>query len=48
VHARIKGGLYGCEESVRHKILWENAQKLYKVIGPSAADEARLAAAVEA
>jgi hypothetical protein len=44
---RIKGGLYDCEESVRHKILWENAQKLYKVIGPSAADEARLAAAVE-
>src|SRR5437763_15628651 len=40
VHARIKGGLSDCEESVRHKILWENAQKLYKVTGPSAADEA--------
>jgi predicted TIM-barrel fold metal-dependent hydrolase len=39
VHARIKSGLSDCEESVRHKILWENAQKLYKVTGPSAADE---------
>jgi uncharacterized protein len=36
VHARIKSGLSDCEESVRHKILWENAQKLYKVTGPSA------------
>jgi uncharacterized protein len=41
VHARIKGGLSDCEESVRRKILWENGQKLYKVTGPSAADEAR-------
>ena len=48
VHARIKGGLSDCEESVRHKILWENAQKLYKVTGPSAADEAQRAAAVGA
>jgi predicted TIM-barrel fold metal-dependent hydrolase len=39
VHARIKSGLSDCEESVRHKILWENAQKLYKVTGPSPADE---------
>ena len=41
VHARIKGGLSDCDESVRHKILWDNAQKLYKVTGPSAADEAK-------
>ncbi len=46
VHARIKGGLSDCEESVRRKILWGNAQKLYKVTGPSAADEAKRAAAV--
>ncbi len=39
VHARIKGGLSDCEESVRHKILWENAQRLYKAMGPSAVDE---------
>jgi predicted TIM-barrel fold metal-dependent hydrolase len=44
VHARIKGGLSDCEESVRRKILWENGQKLYKVTGPTAADEARLQA----
>jgi predicted TIM-barrel fold metal-dependent hydrolase len=48
VHARIKGGLSDCEESVRRKILWENSQKLYKVTGPSAADEAKRAAAVSA
>jgi len=41
VHARIKGGLSDCEEPVRHKILWENAQKLYKVTGPTAADLAK-------
>jgi len=41
VHARITGGLSDCDESVRHKILWDNAQKLYKVTGPSAADEAK-------
>jgi uncharacterized protein len=41
VHARIKGGLSDCEESVRHKILWENSRKLYKVTVPSAADEAK-------
>jgi predicted TIM-barrel fold metal-dependent hydrolase len=44
VHARIKGGLSDCEESVRRKILWDNAQKLYKVTDPSAADEAKRAA----
>ena len=42
VHARIKGGLSDCDETTRHKILWENGQKLYKVIGPTAADEAKL------
>lgn len=44
VHARIKSGLADCEESVRHKILWDNAQKLYKVTAPSAADETKLIA----
>ena len=48
VHARIKGGLSDCEESVRRKILWENAQKLYKVTGPSGADEAKIAPAAGA
>src|SRR6266481_1522451 len=38
VHARIKSGLSGCEESVRHKILWDNGRKLYKVETPTAAD----------
>jgi predicted TIM-barrel fold metal-dependent hydrolase len=45
VHERITGGLSDCEESVRRKILWENAQKLYKVEGPTAADEAKRTAA---
>ena len=45
VHARIKGGLSDCEESVRRKILWANSQKLYKVTPPSAADEAKRVAA---
>lgn len=44
VHDRIKGGLSDCEESVRRKILWDNGQKLYKVTGPTAQDEARRAA----
>ncbi len=48
VHARITGGLSDCEESVRRKILWENGQKLYKVTGPSAADEAKRAASAGA
>ena len=48
VHKRIKGGLSDCEEPVRRKILWENAQKLYKVTGPSAADEAKHATAIGA
>jgi hypothetical protein len=41
VHDRITGGLSDCEESVQRKILWENAQKLYKVEGPTAQDTAR-------
>jgi len=48
VHERIKGGLSDCEAGVQHKILWSNAQKLYKVSGPTAADEAKLAAATAA
>src|SRR3984893_16691515 len=43
VHARIKGGLSDCAEPVRRKILWENSQKLYRVTGPSVADEAKAA-----
>jgi len=42
VHKRIKGGLSDCEASVQRKILWDNAEKLYKVEGPTAADEAKL------
>jgi uncharacterized protein len=48
VAARIKGGLSDCEPGVEHKILWSNAQKLYKVTVPTAADEAKLAAATAA
>jgi predicted TIM-barrel fold metal-dependent hydrolase len=44
VHDRIRGGLSDCPEDVRRKILWENGQKLYKVVGPTAQDEARRAA----
>lgn len=48
VHARIKGGLSDCEESVRRKILWENGQKLYKVEEPTAGDEAKRELAIAA
>jgi predicted TIM-barrel fold metal-dependent hydrolase len=48
VHARIKGGLDDCETSVKRKILWENAQKLYNVSEPTAADDAKLASNVSA
>jgi predicted TIM-barrel fold metal-dependent hydrolase len=48
VHARIKGGLSDCEESVRRKILWENSQRLYKVASPTAADAAKRAEAIAA
>ena len=46
VHKRIKGGLSDCEETVQRKILWDNGQKLYKVSGPTAQDEAKRAALV--
>jgi predicted TIM-barrel fold metal-dependent hydrolase len=46
VHARIKSGLSDCEQPIQRKILWDNAQKLYKVTGPTAADEAKRAAAL--
>ena len=45
VHRRIESGLGNCEASVRRKILWENAEKLYQVEPPTAEDEARLAQA---
>ena len=45
VHERITSGLSDCDASVRRKILWDNAQKLYKVSAPTAADEAKLSAA---
>jgi len=48
VHARIRGGLSDCEESARRKILCGNAQKLYKVADPSAADEAKRSAVMGA
>lgn len=40
-YARLKSGLSDCEEPVRRKILWENAQNLYEVEGPTAKDEAQ-------
>ena len=45
VHQCIEDGLGDCEDSVRRKILWENAEKLYKVESPTAKDEDRLEAA---
>ena len=42
---RIEGGLSDCEDSVRRKILWENAEKLYKIAPPTAEDDSRLASA---
>jgi hypothetical protein len=41
VHARIASGLGECDADTRRKILWSNAQKLYKVEEPGAADLAR-------
>jgi hypothetical protein len=41
VHDRITSGLSDCDELVRRKILWDNAQKLYKVEGPTAQDDAQ-------
>ncbi len=37
VHDRIRTGLSECDEGVKHKILWENARRLYKVEQPEAA-----------
>jgi predicted TIM-barrel fold metal-dependent hydrolase len=34
VHKRIAGGLAGCTDEIRRKILWSNAEKLYKVEPP--------------
>ena len=45
VHARIAAGLCDCEPEVRHKILWANGEKLYKVEPPTAKDLEKLAAA---
>jgi uncharacterized protein len=44
VHARIEDGLSHCDETIRRKILWQNAQKLYKVTDPSTEDEAKRSA----
>jgi predicted TIM-barrel fold metal-dependent hydrolase len=48
VHERIHGGLADRGEEVRRKILWENAQKLYKVEVPSKEDEAKREASATA
>jgi predicted TIM-barrel fold metal-dependent hydrolase len=45
VRTRIKGGLLDCEPAIWRKILWQNAQKLYKVTSPLAEDEAKRSAA---
>ena len=45
VHDRIREGLGDCDEETRHKILWSNGQKLYKVEEPTQDDLAKLAAA---
>ncbi len=44
VHERIKSGLEDCDDDTRRKILWDNAQQLYKVEPPTADDEAKRAA----
>ena len=46
VHERIKTGLDHCGAAIRHKILWGNGQKLYKIDEPTAKDEEKLAAVV--
>ena len=35
VKRRISGGLDDCDAVTRHKILWENARKLYKITPPN-------------
>jgi predicted TIM-barrel fold metal-dependent hydrolase len=44
-HKRIRTGLADCDPAIRRMILWENAQRLYKVPEPTANDESRRAAA---
>ena len=41
VKSRIASGLAECSDEVRRKILWSNAEKLYRVEAPNAADLAR-------
>ncbi len=41
VHNCIETGLADCDAETRRKILWDNAQQLYQVEGPTAADEAK-------
>jgi uncharacterized protein len=48
VHKRIQSGLSDCDDAVRRKILWGNGQKLYKVEGPTAKDEANRTTAAAA
>jgi predicted TIM-barrel fold metal-dependent hydrolase len=48
VRTRLEGGLGNQSDEVRRKILWENAQALYNVEGPSAADLERLGATLPA
>jgi len=43
VHERIRTGLDECDGTTRRKILWDNAQRLYKVEGPTPRDAAKLA-----
>jgi predicted TIM-barrel fold metal-dependent hydrolase len=44
-HQSIRDNLSACGETVRRKILWENARQLYKVEEPTAQDEAKRLAA---
>ena len=44
VHTAIANGLGDSDEETRHKILWANGQKLYKVEEPTPADEEKVAA----
>lgn len=41
VKSRIASGLAECSDEVRRKILWSNAEKLYRVEAPNAADLTR-------
>ncbi|MCP3911703.1 MAG: amidohydrolase family protein [Actinomycetia bacterium] len=45
VHDRISQGLGDTDPEVRPKILWSNAQQLYRIDEPTAADRTKLAAA---